>query len=117
MKCNQKLCKRNVTSSGNCTICQNAIDKALNEIEASRKKPNFKKIEIDFKLMLETHQKLKQGIRVDPVTLNVLVLGGVLNILCESEAFEQIHEKDPGAGEHHQQGQDGVLGDLGNKAA
>ena len=43
--------------------------------------------------MLETHQKLKQGIRVDPVTLNVLVLGGVLNILCESEALEQIHEK------------------------
>jgi hypothetical protein len=61
-------------------------------MEASRKKPNFEKIEIDFKLMLETHQKLKQGIRVDPVTLNVLVLGGVLNILCESEALEQIHE-------------------------
>ena len=88
MKCNQKLCKRNVTSSGNCAVCQDAIEKALNEREATRKKPNFEKVEIDLKLMLETHQKLQQ---VDPVTLNVLVLGGVLNILCESETLEQIH--------------------------
>ena len=82
-----------MTSSGNCAVCQNAIDDALNKIEALRKKPNLKKVEIYIKLMLVTHQKLLQGVRVDPVTLNVLVLGGVLNILCESEVMEQIHEK------------------------
>ena len=95
MTCNQKLCKRNsnITSSGNCSICQNAIDEALNQLEASRKKGNFRKVEIDFQLMLETHKKLENGIRVDPVALNVLVLGGVVNILCQSEALEQMQEK------------------------
>ena len=38
-------------------------------------------------------QKLEKGIRVDPMTLNVLVLGGVVNILCQSEALEQMEEK------------------------
>ena len=66
MACNQKLCKRNsnITSSGNCSVCQNAIDEALNQLEASRKKGNFKKVEIDFQLMRETHKKLENGITV-----------------------------------------------------
>jgi len=95
MPCNQKLCKRNsnITSSGNCSVCQNAIDEALKQLEASRKKGNFKKVDIDFKLMLDTHKKLENGIRVDPMTLNVLVLGGVVNILCQSEALEQMEDK------------------------
>ena len=30
---------------------------------------------------------------MDPITLNVLVLGGVVNILCQSEALEQMEGK------------------------
>ena len=43
--------------------------------------------------MLETHKKLEKGIRVDPTALNILVLGGIVNILCQSEAVDQIQEK------------------------
>ena len=85
MMCNHKLYKMNpnITSSGNCSICQNAIDEALNQLEASRKKGNFGKFVIDFQLMLETYKKLEKGIRVDPMTLNILVLGGVVNMFCQ----------------------------------
>ena len=40
MRCNQKLCKRNtnITSSGNCNICENAIEEAVKKMEKSRKK-------------------------------------------------------------------------------
>ena len=95
MVCKQKLCKRkaNTTSSGNCAVCQNAIDDALNKVEASRKKQNFERVDVDFQLMLETHKKLEKGIRVDPTALNILVLGGIVNILCQSEAVDQIQEK------------------------
>ena len=43
--------------------------------------------------MIETHKKLEQGVRVDPGTLNVLVLSGIVNILCRSEEIEQTEEK------------------------
>ena len=94
MKCIQKLCKRNtnITNSGNCTICQNAIDEAVKKFEQSKKNKHFEKVNVDLNLMIATHKKLEQGIRVDPGTLNVLVLGGIVNILCQSEALEQMEE-------------------------
>ena len=94
MKCNQKLCKRNtnITTSGNCTICQNAIDEAVQKVEQSKKKTHFEKVNVDLNLMIASHKKLEQGISVDPGTLNVLMLGGIVNILCQSEALEQMEE-------------------------
>jgi uncharacterized protein YoxC len=43
--------------------------------------------------MIETHKKLEKGIMVDPGTLNVLVLGRIVNILCQSEALEETEER------------------------
>ena len=95
MTCKQKLCKRtaSITSSGNCSVCQNAIDEAVKKIEKTRKTKHFEKVDVDFNLMVETHKKLEQGIRVDPVTLNVLVLSGIMNILRQSEALEEAEER------------------------
>jgi len=95
MKCSQKLCKRNsnITSSGNCAICQDAIDEAVKKFEQSKKKKQFEKVNVDLNLMITTHKKLEQGVKVDPGTLNVLMLGGIVNILCQSEALEQMEEK------------------------
>ena len=92
--CNQKLCKRhtNITSSGSCTICQNAIDEAVKKVEKSRKSKHFEEVDVDFNLMIQTHKKLEIRV-VDPGTLNVLVLGAIVNILCQSEALEQLEEK------------------------
>ena len=43
--------------------------------------------------MMETQKKLEQGAKVDPGTLNVLVLSGIINILCQSEEIEETEEK------------------------
>jgi copper chaperone CopZ len=85
MMCNQKLCKRisNITSSGNCNICENAIEEAIKKVDKSRKNKRFEKVDVDFNLMMETQKKLEKGAKVDPGTINVLVLSGIINILCQ----------------------------------
>ena len=57
MKCKQKLCQRNknILPSGSCAICQNAIDEATKTFEANKKTSQFEKVDIDLKLMIETH--------------------------------------------------------------
>ena len=95
MKCKQKLCQRskNILPSGSCTICQDVMDEATTKLEANKKIANFKKVDLDLKLMVETHNKLIQGTQVDPKTVNILVIGGVINILSQSEAIEEIEAR------------------------
>ena len=88
MKCTQKLCQRN--KQGSCKICQ---DEATKDFKATRKNVQFKQVNPDLKLMIETHKKLVEGIQVDPRIVNILVLGGVVNILSKSEAIEGIESR------------------------
>ena len=43
--------------------------------------------------MHETHKKLLNGIQVDPTVVNTLLLGGVVNIIIQSEEIEAIEHR------------------------
>ena len=45
------------------------------------------------KLMIEKHDKLVNGAQVDPKVVSVLLLGGVVNILSQSEAIEILEDR------------------------
>ena len=95
MKCQQKLCQRTkkISTTGNCDVCQNVIEELTKKNETTKINSNFKKVEIDFKLMYETHKKLLNGSQVDPKVVNTLLLGGVVNILIQSEEIEAIEQR------------------------
>ena len=95
MKCQQTLCQRTkkISTTGNCDVCQNVIEEIAKKNETTKKNSNFKKVEIDFKLMYETHKKLLNGGQVDPKVVNTLLLGGVVNILIQSEEIEAIEQR------------------------
>jgi len=58
-----------------------------------RQKKSFKKVELDLKLLLDTHNKLVNGKTVEPKVVNTLLLGGILNILCQSEQFDEAMDR------------------------
>ena len=96
MKCFQKLCQRtkSICSSGYCNVCDSVInDMTKKHQEASKKKSNFEKVDIDVKRMITIHTQLINGSPIDPDTVNALLLGGIVNILSQSEAFEDAENR------------------------
>ena len=66
----------------------------IDEISESQKKIfNFEKVDIDLDMMIETHKKLINGSHVESKTINTLLLGGVVNILHQTEAFEAVEAR------------------------
>ena len=93
MKCSQKLCQRtkNISPSGNCNVCENVIDELTKKHEETfPKKRKFEKVELDLNMMIDIHKKLVNGSQIEPKTVNALLLSGIINILNQSEAFEEI---------------------------
>ena len=91
MKCKQKLCSRtkNLDKSGSCAICADAIFEASKNYEKNKKRiPS--KVDVDLKLMVETHAKLAKGLQVDPKVVSNLLLGGVINILHQHDTIAEI---------------------------
>ena len=95
MKCKQNLCSRtkNLLSSGNCNVCQEAIKKATDEKTKPSKDAKNKKVELDFKILVDTHSKIAQGVKVDPDVVNTLLLGGIINILSQHDNLEELERK------------------------
>ena len=58
-----------------------------------RKQRTFPRINLDLKLLVETHGKLAAGAYVEPNVVNMLLLSGVRNVLCQSEEFDEALEK------------------------
>ena len=46
--------------------------------------------DIDLEMMIETHKKLVNSSAVNSKTMNTLLLGGIVNIIHQSEAFEAV---------------------------
>ena len=66
----------------------------IDEISDCQKKIfNFEKVDIDLDMMIETHKKLINGSHVESKTMNTLLLGGVVNILHQTEAFEAVEAR------------------------
>ena len=61
--------------------------------EDRESKKTFQKVELDLKLLIDTHKKLASGNSVEPKVVNTLLLGGIANILCQSELFDNVTER------------------------
>ena len=94
MKCKERLCQRskNISLSGRCEVCENVIKEMNKKNETIKKQSNFEKVQLDFKVMVETHRKLLKGDQVEPKLVNTLLIGGVLNILNQSESMEDLEK-------------------------
>ena len=94
MKCQQKLCQRtkNLKPSGNCNVCENAIVASTKTMENNPKKL-VEPVEMDLKLMISTHEKLLKGETLERDVVNVLLLGGIINILNQHDRICEIEKK------------------------
>ena len=66
MKCIQGLCQRtkNLKLSGYCNICDDLIEELKKKHEAVERQRTFSRVEIDFRLLKDTHEKLINGNKV-----------------------------------------------------
>ena len=95
MKCIQSVCQRtkNLKLSGYCNICDDLIEELKKKHEAVERQRTFSRVEIDFRLLKDTHEKLINGNKVDANIVNILLLGGINNILSQSEVFDDTFER------------------------
>ena len=61
--------------------------------ENKEKQKTFQRVELDLQLLIDTQNKLVSGKSVEPNVVNTLLLGGIRNILCQSEEFENALER------------------------
>ena len=59
----------------------------------TEKQKQFRKVELDFNLLSDTRKKLVEGNKVDHDVVNILLLGGITNILCQSELIDITLDK------------------------
>ena len=90
MKCKQRLCSRtkNLKESGFCSICEDVMEECKQMYKAAEKKKLFPRVHLDIKLLTETHKKLANGCPVEPHIVNILLLGGIQNILSQNEELD-----------------------------
>ena len=95
MKCKQKLCARskNLSTNGNCSVCEEVLENARIAKDQTIKHKSVPKIEVDLKQMIDVHGKLSKGANIDPSVVSGLLLAGVINILGQHDALEQLEEK------------------------
>ena len=61
--------------------------------EPVKKQKSFHKVELDLKLLMDTHSQLVNGKKVETNIVNTLLLGGIVNILCQSEQLDDVFER------------------------
>ena len=90
MKCKQRLCSRtkNLKQSGFCSICDDLMEECKKKYQAVEKRKVLPRVNLDIKLLTETHEKLVNGCPVEPQTVNILLLSGIQNILSQNEEFD-----------------------------
>ena len=98
MKCKQKSCKRNPnqsSTSGFCNVCED-VSKEATDNEKKKNvhcKQMLNKVQIDYNEMVKMHDKLSKGENVDPASTSSLILGGIINILIQHGAIEELSGK------------------------
>ena len=53
----------------------------------------FPRVDLDLKLLTETHKKLVNGCPVEPHIVSILLLSGIQNILSQNEEFDKSLER------------------------
>ena len=94
MTCKQKLCQRskNLKHNVNRSICDDVIAEATKNDE-NLEPMSSENVEVDLKLMINTHNKLAQGIPVDANAVSALLLGGIINIINQHDKIEHLEKK------------------------
>ena len=95
MVCKQRSCQRNknLKQSGYCNVCEEAITASNKAREKEQRNTVNNTVETDLKLMISTHEKLVKGEAIDKDVVNILVLGGVVNILGQHDRIVEIENK------------------------
>ena len=95
MKYHQKLCQRtkNLCKNGNCSVCDDVIKHATESHKQIDKKKSVKTVQVDMKKMIDVHEKLSKGVSIDPKDVNVLVLGGIINIISQHDALQDLENR------------------------
>ena len=97
MKCLQKSCQRNKNinfKTGLCNVCEEVVQDTTNKlIKKDQTKILIKKVDVDYKEMVKMQDKLSKGEINDPAIVNGLILGGIINILVQHDAMEELDAK------------------------
>ena len=95
MKCKQRLCQRtkNLKQSGYCNVCDDLVEEMKQKHKATEKPRTFQQVELDFKLLKDVHEKLVNRKEVETHIINILLLGGINNVLCQSEVVDDTFER------------------------
>ena len=95
MKCNQKLCQRtkNLRQTGNCSVCDDVIKNATESHKQIDLKKSVKTVQVDMKKMIDIHEKLSKGVNIDSKDVNVLVLGGIINIISQHDSLQDLEDR------------------------
>ena len=95
MKCKQQLCQRNknLKESGYCYVCNDLFEILKKQFDENESRRNIQRVELDYDLLKETQRRLVSGLNVDGNLVNTLLLGGITNILWQSETVDKLTEK------------------------
>ena len=98
MKCKQKSCKRNLnqnSTTGFCSVCKDVAKEATNDEKKKNtsSKQMLRNVKIDYNEMVKMHEKLSKGEKVEPASTSSLILGGIINILIQHDAIEELSGK------------------------
>ena len=75
-------------------MCEEVVKDTTNKVKNIAKEGMMgKKVEIDFKKMLEVHEKVSKGEMIDSTTVNGNLLGGIMNILVQHIAIEELDKR------------------------
>ena len=95
MKCIQRLCQRNknLKPSGYCNVCDDVVENVKKQYETKESQRNVRRVELDLNLLVDTHKKLATGKQVGRDVVDILLLGGISNILNQSESVDNLTKK------------------------
>ena len=79
--------------SGLCITCDDLMEEWKKKNKTIGKQKTFPRIGLDMKLLIDTHEKLASGRPVKPNVVNIPLLCGIRNVLCQSEEFEEALER------------------------
>ena len=81
---------KKICASVNCNVCEDAM-KAINDnADIEKKQEHYDTVILYMKTIVDTHNKLVKSEKVDQQLISELLLGGIINILNQSEAVDNI---------------------------
>jgi hypothetical protein len=64
------------------------MEECKKKYQAVEKRKVLPRINLNLKLLTDTHEKLVNGCPVEPQTVNIRLLSGIQNILSQNEEFD-----------------------------